>query len=77
MQFAFMYFVCVYPGCKMLLPKIVACEGRKERQQQRVVFIKQQCRKGYSTQLSELETKQPDTRANVVGRATKCTPLNH
>ena len=31
----FMYFVCVYPGCKRLLPKIVACdcdsvrEGRK------------------------------------------------
>ena len=25
-----MYFVCVYPGCKTLLPKIVACEGRKE-----------------------------------------------
>ena len=22
-----MYFVCVYPGCKTLLPKIVACEG--------------------------------------------------
>ena len=32
MQFALncMYFVCVYPGCKTLLPKIVACEGRKE-----------------------------------------------
>ena len=25
--FIFFYFVCVYPGCKMLLPKIVACEG--------------------------------------------------
>ena len=24
---AFKYFVCVYPGCKTLLPKIVACEG--------------------------------------------------
>ena len=23
---AFMYFVCVYPGCKTVLPKIVACE---------------------------------------------------
>ena len=23
----FIYFVCVYPGCKTLLPKIVACEG--------------------------------------------------
>ena len=23
----FMYFVCVYPGCKTLLPKVVACEG--------------------------------------------------
>ena len=22
-----MYFVCVYPGCKTLLPKVVACEG--------------------------------------------------
>ena len=24
---ALKYFVCVYPGCKTLLPKIVACEG--------------------------------------------------
>ena len=24
---AFKYFVCVFPGCKTLLPKIVACEG--------------------------------------------------
>ena len=24
---SFMYFVCVYPGCKTLLPKVVACEG--------------------------------------------------
>ena len=22
-----MYFVCVYPGCKTLLPKVVACVG--------------------------------------------------
>ena len=22
-----MYFVCVYPGCKTLLPKVDACEG--------------------------------------------------
>ena len=22
-----MYFVCVYPGCKTLLPKVIACEG--------------------------------------------------
>ena len=22
-----MYFVCVYPRCKTLLPKVVACEG--------------------------------------------------
>ena len=25
--FSFMYFVCVYPGCKTLLPKVVAYEG--------------------------------------------------
>ena len=25
---SFMYFVCVFPGCKTLLPKIVACEDR-------------------------------------------------
>ena len=24
---SFMYFVCVYPGCKTLLPEVVACEG--------------------------------------------------
>ena len=24
------YVLCVYPGCKTVLPKIVACEGRKE-----------------------------------------------
>ena len=23
----FKYFVCVYPGCKTVLPKIVTCEG--------------------------------------------------
>ena len=26
-NYDFKYFVCVYPGCKTLLPKIVACEG--------------------------------------------------
>ena len=60
MQFAlsFMYFVCIYPGCKTLLPKIVACEGRKEGRKslfwQVYIIIIQDDR--YNTICSALET---------------------